>query len=196
MARITVPIHTATVATAAITTATVAVAVAATAAATAVSVAITVDSPPPPPVSRPSPPQQSPQPQLSQRVARELGSNTTDSDEGNVVSGRTKGETARRQGGCVGSVQGGRTKEEGGSDARTGQTRGEAWRHPQDTDILRGATVGETALNREGYVAWAAVGDGSTGRYRPCTFPPSPTARESSPPHTPGKRPFDVELAC
>ena len=50
--------------------------------------------------------------------------------------GRTGAETARHQ--------------KGGGDVQDGRTRGEAGRHPEDSDVLRGRARGESSRNREG----------------------------------------------
>ena len=74
-------------------------------------------------------------------------------ESGDVLRGRTGGETARHQEGG-GGVQGWRTRETarhqvGDGDAQGGLTTGEAGRHPEDADVLRGRTRGETARNSE-----------------------------------------------
>ena len=110
MVRATVIVTTAAAATAVITAAAAATLTAATAVAVTIAAAAAVavtsaaivtarrrryrhHRPPPS-----SPPSQSPQPQISQRAARELGICVPGPEDGHVQRGRTRRETARRQG--------------------------------------------------------------------------------------------------
>ena len=80
-------------------------------------------SPPlPPPWSPlpPLPPQQSLQPQLSRRAARELGSYNPGPEDNGVQRGRTRGETMRHREAAA---------DPGGGDVQLGRTRGETARH-------------------------------------------------------------------
>ena len=74
----------------------------------------------PPSLSPLPPPQQPLQPQLSRRVARELGSYNPGPEDDGVQRGRTRGRTVRHRGAAA---------DPDGDDVQLGRTRGETARH-------------------------------------------------------------------
>ena len=121
---------------------------------------------PPPPSSPPLPPQQSLQPQLSRRAARELGSYNPGPEDNGVQRGRTRGETMRHREAAAdtggGDVQLGRTR---GETARWAGRRGDVW-----GDVATKRTehhLGKVGVRLEVQRAWrCGPGEGKAGGAR------------------------------